>query len=161
MDKKEEFYIIDTHAHYDDEAFNEDRDELLNNVEDTGIKRVVNIGASMESSRVSLLLAHKYKFVYAAVGVHPSSSEEIDSESILKLEEMLSDEKCVAVGEIGLDYYYDETKKEIQKKSPSHIHLQTSVKKEGDNLFRFIIAERFFEVPSRFELLLTVLQTAT
>lgn len=117
MDKKEEFYIIDTHAHYDDEAFNEDRDELLNNVEDTGIKRVVNIGASMESSRVSLLLAHKYKFVYVAVGVHPSSSEEIDSESILKLEEMLLNEKCVAVGEIGLDYYYDEPQRQIQKKA--------------------------------------------
>lgn len=117
MDKKEEFYIIDTHAHYDDEAFNEDRDELLNNVEDTGIKRIVNIGASMESSRVSLLLANKYKFVYAAVGVHPSSSEEIDSESILKLEEMLLDEKCVAVGEIGLDYYYDEPQRQIQKKA--------------------------------------------
>lgn len=117
MDKKEEFYIIDTHAHYDDEAFNEDRDELLNNVEDTGIKRVVNIGASMESSRVSLLLAHKYKFVYVTVGVHPSSSEEIDSESILKLEEMLLNEKCVAVGEIGLDYYYDEPQRQIQKKA--------------------------------------------
>ena len=142
--------MIDTHAHYDDEAFNEDRDELLNNVEDTGIKRVVNIGASMESSRVSLLLAHKYKFVYAAVGVHPSSSEEIDSESILKLEEMLSDEKCVAVGEIGLDYYYDEPKKEIQKKAfiaqldlarkynlPVVIHSRDAAKDTFDILKKF------------------------
>ena len=150
MDKKEEFYIIDTHAHYDDEAFNEDRDELLNNVEDTDIKRVVNIGASMESSRVSLLLAHKYKFVYAAVGVHPSSSEEIDSESILKLEEMLSDEKCVAVGELGLDYYYDAPKKEIQKKAflaqldlarkynlPVVIHSRDAAKDTFDILKKF------------------------
>ena len=63
MDKKEEFYIIDTHAHYDDDAFNEDRDELLNELNAAGIKRVVNIAASMESAESSLLLAHKYDFV--------------------------------------------------------------------------------------------------
>ena len=117
MDKKEEFYIIDTHAHYDDDAFNEDRDELLNELNAAGIKRVVNIAASMESVESSLLLAHKYDFVYAAVGVHPSYSEEINSESIAKLEKMLSDEKCVAIGEIGLDYYYDEPQRQIQKKA--------------------------------------------
>ena len=116
MDKKEEFYIIDTHAHYDDEAFEDDRDELLKSFEANDIKRVVNIGASMESSRSSLELTRKYPFVYAAVGIHPSSSEELDEESILILKDMLSDEKVVAVGEIGLDYYYDEPDREIQKK---------------------------------------------
>ena len=117
MDKKEEFYIIDTHAHYDDDAFNEDRDELLNELDAAGIKRVVNIAASMESAESSLLLAHKYDFVYAALGVHPSFGEEINSESIAKLEKMLSDEKCVAIGEIGLDYYYDEPQRQIQKEA--------------------------------------------
>ena len=116
MDKKEEFYIIDTHAHYDDEAFEDDRDELLKSFEANDIKRVVNIGASMESSRSSLELTRKYPFVYAAIGIHPSSSEELDEESILILKDMLSDEKVVAVGEIGLDYYYDEPSRDIQRK---------------------------------------------
>lgn len=117
MDKKEEFYIIDTHAHYDDDAFDEDRDEILKKIDEAGIKRVVNIGASTESSKSSLLLAHKYDFIYAAAGVHPSSSEEVNSDSISELQKMISDEKCVAIGEIGLDYYYDEPSKEIQKKA--------------------------------------------
>ena len=116
MDKKEDLYIIDTHAHYDDEAFEEDRDELLKSFEDKGIKRVVNIGASMESSRNSIALAKEYPFVYAVVGIHPSCAEEISDKNISLLEEMSFDEKVVAIGEIGLDYYYDEPDKEIQKK---------------------------------------------
>ena len=91
MDKKEDLYIIDTHAHYDDEAFDEDRDELLRSFEDAGIKRVVNIGASMESSKKSLALSKEYPFVYAVVGIHPSSAEEINEENILILEKMLSE----------------------------------------------------------------------
>ena len=116
MDKKEDLYIIDTHAHYDDEAFEEDRDELLKSFEAKGIKRVVNIGASMESSRNSIALAKEYPFVYAVVGIHPSCAEEISDKNISLLEEMSFDEKVVAIGEIGLDYYYDEPEKEIQKK---------------------------------------------
>ena len=116
MDKKEDLYIIDTHAHYDDEAFKEDRDELLKSFEDKGIKRVVNIGASMESSRNSITLAKEYPFVYAVVGIHPSCAEEISDKNISLLEEMSFDEKVVAIGEIGLDYYYDEPDREIQKK---------------------------------------------
>lgn len=116
MDKREEFYIIDTHTHYDDEAFNNDRDELLKSFEKNGIKRVVNIGASIESSINSIKLAEDYPFVYAAVGVHPFCTGELNEESIVQLEELIKDEKTVAVGEIGLDYYYDEPEKEIQKK---------------------------------------------
>ena len=116
MDKKEDLYIIDTHAHYDDEAFDEDRDELLRSFEDAGIKRVVNIGASMKSSKDSIALSKEYPFVYAVVGIHPSSAKEINEENILILEKMLSEEKVVAIGEIGLDYYYDEPEEFLQKK---------------------------------------------
>ena len=117
MDKKEDLYIIDTHAHYDDEAFEEDRDELLKSFEAKGIKRVVNIGASMESSRNSIALAKEYPFVYAVVGIHPSCAEEISDKNISLLEEMSFDEKVVAIGEIGLDYYYDEPQRQIQKEA--------------------------------------------
>lgn len=116
MKKEEEFYIIDTHTHYDDEMFDNDRDELLKSFNDYNIKRVVNIGASMDSSLKSLNLAKRYSFVYTAVGIHPSSAQEINDENYARLEEMLRNEKAVAIGEIGLDYYYEEPDRHLQKK---------------------------------------------
>ena len=116
MKKEEEFYIIDTHAHYDDEVFDNDRDELLKSFKDHNIKRVVNIGASIQSSINSLELARKYSFIYAVVGIHPSSAIEMNDENYLKLEELIKDEKTVAIGEIGLDYYYEEPSKQLQRK---------------------------------------------
>lgn len=108
--------IFDTHAHYDDEQFDIDREELLLSMKDNGIGNVVNVGANLEGSQRSLDLAQKYDFVYAAVGVHPSDCAELNNEGIEKIRAMSSFPKCVAIGEIGLDYYWPEPDHELQKK---------------------------------------------
>lgn len=107
--------IFDTHAHYDDKAFDEDREELLALLPQSGIARVVNIGSSLASCERSVALAEEYDYIYAAVGVHPGDSGELDEASFGRLQGMCGYEKCVAVGEIGLDYYWDEPDREIQK----------------------------------------------
>ena len=108
--------IFESHAHYDDEAFNEDRDELLGSFPERGIEYVINIGASLSSTSNSLALAEKYAHVYAAVGVHPSDTAELNEDNFRYLLEACRHEKAVAVGEIGLDYYWDTPEREIQKK---------------------------------------------
>ncbi len=108
--------IFDTHAHYDDDAFQEDREELLAGLEAAGIGTVVNIGASIASTKTSLELAERYPFIYAAAGVHPSETAELDQEKMNWLEEMCARPKTVAVGEIGLDYHWDEPEREVQKR---------------------------------------------
>lgn len=107
--------IFDTHAHYDDEQFDGDRRELLLSMRENGIGNIVNVGANMASSQRSLELAAEYDFLYAAVGVHPSDSAELDEEKLSELKIMTSDPKCVAIGEIGLDYYWPEPGHELQK----------------------------------------------
>lgn len=108
--------IIDTHAHYDDEQFNEDRKELLDSFKENGIEYVVNIGASLETSQNTIDLMNEYDFIYGAVGVHPSETMELNEENFLQLKEMTKHKKTVAIGEIGLDYYWDEPDRNIQKK---------------------------------------------
>ena len=107
--------IFDTHTHYDDEAFNEDRDELLRSLPEQGIEKVINIGATLKSTQATVELMEKYPFVYGAIGVHPEGVAELTEESIDSLRELCKLEKAVAVGEIGLDYYWDEPEREIQK----------------------------------------------
>ncbi len=107
--------IFDTHDHYYDEQFDIDRDELLASMKEAGIGNIVNVGASMASSERALELAHEYDFIYAAVGVHPSEVEEMDGGSIEKLREFCRDEKCLAIGEIGLDYHWPDPAPELQK----------------------------------------------
>lgn len=108
--------IFDTHAHYDDEVFDEDRDGLLARLPGEGVRRVVNIGASLGSCKKTLALTEKYEYIYAAIGVHPSETEELSEESFAWLKEQCLREKCVAVGEIGLDYHWPEPAPGIQKK---------------------------------------------
>ncbi len=108
--------IFDTHAHYDDERFDEDREELFSQMRDSGIGNIVNVGASLEGSRRSLELADKHEFIYAAVGVHPSDSLELSEEGIQELKALSGNKKCVAIGEIGLDYYWPEPDHDTQKK---------------------------------------------
>jgi TatD DNase family protein len=108
--------IFETHAHYDDEAFNEDRDKLLLSMNENGIGRIVNVGSNLNSTRQSIELAHRYPFVYAAAGVHPNETAELNEENFLWLEKQSQDEKVVAIGEIGLDYYWDEPDHDTQKK---------------------------------------------
>ena len=107
--------IFDTHAHYDDDAFDEDRDVLLSGMREQNEEYIVNVGASMASSERSIKLAEKYPFVYAAVGVHPDEVGELDEEKFEKLREWTAHEKVKAVGEIGLDYYWDKEKHDLQK----------------------------------------------
>lgn len=98
---------FDTHAHFDDEKFDENRDILIEEMHSNGVDYIINIGADMESSVKSIELAKKYDFIYAAVGVHPHEVENMTEEDINTLRKFTEYEKVVAIGEIGLDYYYD------------------------------------------------------
>lgn len=106
--------IFDSHAHYDDEAFDEDREQLLNSMQENGIGKIINVGASMKTSKASIDLSEKYDFIYSSVGVHPSETEELNMDNLCLLREYSKKPKVVAIGEIGLDYYYPTPDKEIQ-----------------------------------------------
>lgn len=108
--------IIDTHAHYDDEAFDGDREAVIADLKEHGINRVVNIGSSLQACRSTLELMKKYDFFYGAIGVHPSDCGLLTEGDIRWLKAQCGLEKCVAVGEIGLDYHWDEPDRKIQKK---------------------------------------------
>lgn len=107
--------IIDTHAHYDDEAFNEDRDELISSLPENGIEAVVNIGASMDSTKRTVELVKQYGHIYGAIGVHPSETAEMTEDFLDYLAEQSKLPKIVAIGEIGLDYFWDTPEREAQK----------------------------------------------
>ena len=106
--------IFETHAHYDDESFDEDREQLLCSLPEQGIGRVINVGASIETTKTTLALAAKYDFIYAAVGVHPSDINGLNEETYAWLKQQATLPKTVAIGEIGLDYYWDK-EPEVQK----------------------------------------------
>ncbi len=108
--------IFDSHAHYTDKAFNDDRENLLGSLQESGICGVINCGADLESSAFSVELSKKYSFIYAACGVHPEEVDGLPENYIHILRHMLKNEKCLAVGEIGLDYYWRKDNKELQKK---------------------------------------------
>lgn len=109
--------LFDSHAHLNDEKFDEDREELIASLKDSGIEYVVNPGADMESSRTAVELGKKYGFIYPAVGVHPHDVENMTEDDIEELREMVkNNDKIVAIGEIGLDYYYDFSPRDLQKK---------------------------------------------
>lgn len=108
--------IFDTHAHYDDDAFDEDRDELLNSLKEQGVGKVINVGASITSTKRTIELMNKYSFVYGILGVHPSDTAELTEADMDWLKEQFQNPKAVAVGEIGLDYYWDEPDRSIQQK---------------------------------------------
>ncbi len=108
--------IFDTHAHYDDEAFDCDREDLLAEMESAGIKRIVNVSSSLETTRSTARLAARYPFVYGTAGVHPDEVGELDEETFAWLEQRAQGEKIVAIGEIGLDYHWNVEEKDTQKK---------------------------------------------
>ena len=119
--------IFDTHAHYDDEAFDEDREALLSGLAAGGIGTVVNVGADMESTKTTIELTKRYPFIYGAAGVHPSSTAELDEEKFAELRVLAQSDKIVAIGEIGLDYYWEEPDHETQKK---WFHRQLNLARE-------------------------------
>ena len=104
--------IFDTHAHYDDEAFDADRDVLLESMESNGIGTIVNVCASIDGLEKTIALMEKYPFVYGAIVVHPDDADQMTQETLDKIRTLLQHEKAVAVGEIGLDYYWHKEKEE-------------------------------------------------
>lgn len=108
--------IFDTHAHYDDEAFDIDRECLLECMHSQGTDFIVNVSASIDSIEKTLALAQEYSFIYAAVGVHPSETQQLSEENITWIKRKALCDKVVAIGEIGLDYYWPEPDRKIQKK---------------------------------------------
>lgn len=107
--------IIESHAHYDDAAFDEDRELLLSTMAEHGIGTIIDVGASMESTRHAVELAHHYSFIYAAIGVHPNETGNLTESDMDYLRNMAADRKVAAIGEIGLDYHWDEPSHDIQK----------------------------------------------
>lgn len=109
--------LFDSHAHLDDERFDGDRDALIQKIHSEGVSNIMNIGASLKSSRASIALAEKYDFIYASVGVHPSEVDELSGEGMTELFEMAKHPKVRAIGEIGLDYhYFENTDEALQHK---------------------------------------------
>lgn len=99
--------IFDTHAHFDDKKFDSDRDELLKALPEKGVCAAVNQSTDLKTAEISIALAEKYDYIYAAVGIHPENLESLREDYISVLRELSKHEKVLAIGEIGLDYYWD------------------------------------------------------
>lgn len=106
---------FESHAHYDDGRFKNDREEILNLLPSCGIDYVINVGCDMKSSRESIKMAEKYDYIYAAVGVHPHDAENMKESDLDEIRQMSNHKKVVAIGEIGLDFYYDNSPRDIQR----------------------------------------------
>ena len=109
--------LFDTHAHMNDPAFDADREEMILGLKARGTEYVMNVGCCLESSRDCIALAEKYPFVYASVGSHPDSADEVNEEVIEAYRQMARHPKVPAIGEIGLDYYYETIPREVQQKA--------------------------------------------
>ena len=141
--------IFESHAHYDDEAFDEDRKELLDALPAQGIGRVINVCAEVEGWDRTVDLMERYPYIYGAVGVHPDDVGALDEEKIRRMHQICQMEKTVAVGEIGLDYYWDKENHEKQiywferqlevareEKLPFIIHSRDAAKDTLDTMKR-------------------------
>ncbi len=106
---------FESHAHLDDKRFREDREELLGLLPSCGIDYVVNVGCDVKSSKQSILLAERYDYIFASVGIHPHELYDMSSQTIEELRRLSQHKKVVAIGEIGLDYYYDTHPRELQQ----------------------------------------------
>ena len=125
--------LFDTHAHYDDAKFDEDRDAILSSLKDNGVGFAVDVGCSFDSIPKAYELSRKYENVYFSVGFHPNDAQAADDNGVESsldlLRGYLADPKCVAVGELGLDYYWDEVDRAVQKK---WFELQLELARELD-----------------------------
>lgn len=108
--------LIDSHAHLDDKRFDGDREYIIQNLRENGVELVLNIGADLQTSINSVNLAKEYENIYAVVGVHPHSAKDVTDETLEKIRELAKEEKVVAIGEIGLDFHYDNSPRDIQRK---------------------------------------------
>lgn len=106
---------FDTHAHYDDEQFDLDRFDILASMPKKGVELILNPGCDLKSSKTAVELSEKYSFVYAAVGFHPHEAKHMDDDAFLEIEKLAASKKVKAIGEIGLDYHYDFSPRDVQK----------------------------------------------
>lgn len=107
--------IFDTHAHYDDSRFDEDRNELLSSLREKGVSQIINCACDYKSCLSTLEITKNHCFTYAALGVHPHEAEDLTEDDFCRIIELFNNEKVVAVGEIGLDYHYDFSPREKQR----------------------------------------------
>lgn len=107
--------IFDTHTHYSDEQYEQDRDAVLSDMGNRGVGHIVEVGAGVQSTKEALALAGQYDFIYAAAGIHPEDAERLEESHMDWLRELTQEDKVVAIGEIGLDYHYESPAREIQK----------------------------------------------
>ncbi|NCB92272.1 MAG: TatD family deoxyribonuclease [Clostridia bacterium] len=146
--------IFESHAHYDDKAFDEDREQLLETMQENGIERIVNVCAEVEGWDRTIELMEKYPFIYGAVGVHPDDVGALDEHAVERMHQLCRHEKMVAVGEIGLDYYWDKEKHDSQiywferqlqvareEKLPFIIHSREAAKDTLDTMKRMKAGE--------------------
>ena len=108
--------IFDSHAHYDDDCYNDDRDELLNQMHSQSVATILDVGCTITAAEKAVMLAEQFPFVYASVGIHPEESLSVPTDYLTRLEALAAHDKVVAIGEIGLDYHYDITDRPSQKK---------------------------------------------
>ncbi|MBP0979520.1 MAG: TatD family hydrolase [Oscillospiraceae bacterium] len=108
--------IFDSHSHYNDEKFDDNRDEILKSLPSKGIDKIINVSASEKDAYDCVNLAEKYDYIFASVGVHPYEIENLSQDYIYNLESLSKNKKVVAIGEIGLDYYNNNIDKDLQKK---------------------------------------------
>ena len=122
--------LFDTHAHMDDRAFDADREELLAALPEKGIQLLMNPGCSLESSRNAVKLANSYDYIYAAVGSHPDVADEVNEDVLEEYRKLCKlDGKVKAIGEVGLDYHYEDIPRELQLKA---FRLQMELARELD-----------------------------
>lgn len=121
--------IFETHAHYDDECFAEDRETLIQSLFAGNIEAIINVGASIATTKSTLKLAEQYPGMYASVGVHPSDIGDLNEETYAWLREQTRHPKAVAVGEIGLDYYWDK-ESGVQERQRMWFHRQLNLAAE-------------------------------
>ena len=121
--------LFDTHAHMDADAFDDDRHALIAALPGRGISLVMNPGCSLESSINAIALAQRYDFVYAAVGSHPDVADEVDDDLIARYRALCKHPKVKAIGEIGLDYHYEDIPRDIQQRA---FRLQMELARELD-----------------------------
>jgi len=119
--------IIDTHAHIDMDAFDDDRSEVIQRAKDNGVDYILNVGCDIESSLRSMELAERYDFIYATAGIHPHDVKKIDNQTYDQLKQLLAHPKMIALGEIGLDFYKNYSPPEQQKE---HLRKQVELSRE-------------------------------
>ena len=121
--------LFDTHAHMNDPAFDEDREEMILGLKEKGVAYVMNVGCCLESSGDCIKLAEQYPFVYASVGSHPDSADEVNDAVLEQYRQMAQHPKVLAIGEIGLDYYYETIPRNVQQQA---FRMQLALAKELD-----------------------------